>query len=76
MGRSCSQNGGMQECFQHLTGKLTGKRPPGRPRRRLEGTIRMDVKEIGINMRNWIDLTQNKNYWSALVNAALNLQVL
>ena len=35
----------------------------------------MDFKEIGINMRNWVDSTQDRDYWRALVNAALNLWV-
>ena len=34
---------------------LTGKRPLGRPRRKWEDNIRMDLKEIGINTRNWVD---------------------
>ena len=44
--------------FKFLTGKSTGKRPLGRPRRRLEDNIRMDLIEIGINTRNWVDSTQ------------------
>ena len=44
-------------------------------RRRLEDNIRMDLKEIGINTRNWVDFAQDRNYWRALVNAALNLRV-
>ena len=51
------------------------KRPSGRPRRRWEDNIRIDLKEIGINTRNWVDSAQNRNYWRALVNAALNLRV-
>ena len=47
----------------------------GRPRRRWENTIRMDLEEIGINSGNWVDLAQVRNYWKALVNAALNLRV-
>jgi hypothetical protein len=35
----------------------------------------MDLKEIGINTRNWVDSTQNRGYWRAVVNAALNLRV-
>ena len=42
--------------FKILTGKPTGKKPLGNPRRRWEDNIRMDLKEIGIN-RNWIDST-------------------
>ena len=38
-------------------------------------SIRMDLKEIGINARNWIDLTQDRDYWRALVNAVLILRV-
>ena len=37
--------------------------------------IRMDLEEIGINAGNWVDSAQDRNYWRALVNAALNLRV-
>jgi hypothetical protein len=47
----------------------------GRPRRRREGTIRTDLEEIGINAGNWVDSAQDRNYWRALVNAALDLRV-
>ena len=59
-----------------LTGKSTGKRPLGRPRRRWEDNIRMDLEEIGVNAGNWVDSTQDRDYLRALVNAALNLRVL
>ena len=59
-----------------LTGKPTGKRPLGRLKRRWEDNIRMDLEEKDINAGNWVDSVQDKNYWSALVNAALNLRVL
>ena len=39
------------------------------------GHYRMDLKEIGIGMRNWVDLAQDRSYWRALVNVALNLWV-
>ena len=58
-----------------LTGKPTGKRQLGRPRCRWEDNIRMDRKGILINTRNWVDLAQDRDYWRALVNEALNLQV-
>ena len=61
--------------FKILTGKPTEKRPLGRPRRRWEDNIRMDLKEIGINAGNWVDSAQNTDYWRALVNEALNLRV-
>ena len=43
--------------------------------RRLDDNIRMDLKEIGINTRNWIDSAQDREYWRALENAALILRV-
>ena len=61
--------------FKILTAKPTGKRPLGRPRRRWEDNVRMDLEEIGINADNWVDSAQNRNYWRAFVNAALNLRV-
>ena len=75
MGRACSQNGGKLECFQNFKCKPTGKRPLGRPRRRWDDNIRMDLEDIGINAGNWIDSAQDIDYWRALVNAALNLRV-
>ena len=53
--------------FKILTGKPTGKRLLWRPRRRWEDNIRMGI---------WVDSAQDRNYWRALVNAALNLRVL
>ena len=64
-----------RSAFKILTGKPTGKRPLGRPRRRWENNIRMDLEEIGIKAGNWVDSAQDRNYWRALVNAALNLRV-
>ena len=53
--------------FKILTGKPTRKRPLGRPMHRWEDTIRMNLKERGINMRNWIDLAQDRDYCRSLV---------
>ena len=61
--------------FKILTGKPTGKRPLGRSTCRWEDNIRMDLEEIGINAGNWVDSAQDRDYWRALVNAALNLRV-
>ena len=65
----------VRSAFKTLTGKPTGKRPLGRPRRRWEDNIRMDLEEIGINGGNWVDSAQDRNYRKALVNAALELRV-
>jgi hypothetical protein len=61
--------------FKILTGIPSGKRTSGRRRCRWEDNIRMNLKEIGINTRNWVDLPRDRDYWRALVNVALNLQV-
>ena len=53
----------------------TGKRPLGMPRCRWKDNIRMNLKEISIYTRNWADSAQDRDYWMALVNAALNLRV-
>ena len=53
--------------FKILTGKPY-RRLLGRPRHRWMNSIRMDLKEIGVDMRNWIDTAQNKDYWIAIVN--------
>ena len=59
--------------FKNFTGKPTGNRPLGRSRCRWENDIRMDLKEIGVNKRNWIDSAQDRNYWRALMNASSSL---
>jgi hypothetical protein len=64
-----------RSAFKILIGKPAGKKPLGRPRRRWEDNIRMDLKEMGINTRNWVDSAQDRDYWRALVNAALILRV-
>ena len=63
-----------RSAFKILTGKPTGKRPLGRHRRRWEKILEWNL-EIGINAENWVDSAQDRNYWRALVNAALNLRV-
>ena len=64
-----------RSAFKILTDTPAGKRLVGRPRRRWEDNIRMDLKEIGINTRNWVDSSQDWDYCIALVNASLNLRV-
>ena len=64
-----------RSAFKILAAYPKEKRPLGSLGRRWEDNIRMDLKEIGINTRNWVDSAQDRNYWRALVNAALNLRV-
>ena len=52
-----------------IKGKPIETRPIGRPRRRLQDNIRMDLEQICVSARNWIDLAQDRDYWKALVNA-------
>jgi len=51
-----------RSAFKILTGKSTGKRPLGRPRRRWEDNIKMELEERGINAENWVDLAQGRDY--------------
>jgi hypothetical protein len=64
-----------RSAYKILTGIPIGRRPLGRPMCRWEDNIRMDLKEIGFNTRNWVDSAQDRGYLRALVNAILNLQV-
>ena len=59
-----------RSAFKILTGKPIGMRPSGRPRRRWEDNIRVDIKEIGANVMSWVDSAQDKDCWRALINAA------
>ena len=63
----------VSSAFKILTGKPTGNRHLGRLRRRWEDNIRMDPEKLGIYAGKWVDSTQDNDYWTALVNAALNL---
>ena len=53
---------------------LTSNISLGRPSLRLADNIRMDLKEISINTRNWVGSAQDRDYWRGLVNATLNLR--
>ena len=64
-----------RNAFKILTRKPIRKRPLGRPRRRWEDNIRKDLEEIDIKAGNWVGLIQDRDYWRALVNSALNLRV-
>jgi hypothetical protein len=58
-----------------LVGKLEGKRPLGRPRRRGDDNFRKDLGEIVWDGVDWIDVAQDRDQWRALVNTVMNLRV-
>jgi hypothetical protein len=57
-----------------MAGKLVGRRPLERPRRRCVDNIKMDLKEIGWDGMDWIDLAQEMDQWRDLVNTIMNLR--
>jgi hypothetical protein len=61
--------------YRVVVGRPEGKRPFGRPRRRLEDAIQMDLREIGIGGANWIRLAQDRVLWRAFVNTVMDLRV-
>ena len=58
-----------------LVGKPEGKRRLGRPRRRWEDNIKMDLQEVGCEGMDWIELAQDRDRWRALVNAVMIIRV-
>jgi hypothetical protein len=76
VGGACSTHGRGEKNVQGLVGKPEGKRPLGRPRRRWENGIRMDLKELGLGGVNWIRLGQDRDRWRAVLGAVMNLRVL
>jgi hypothetical protein len=61
--------------YRVLVRKAEGKRQLGRPRRRWENGIKMDLREIGWGCVEWIHLAQDRDRWRAVVNAVMNLRV-
>ena len=61
--------------YRVLVGKPEGKKPLGRPRRRWEDNIRMDLQEVGLGYEDRIGLAQDRDRWRALVSAVRNLRV-
>jgi len=56
-------------------GKPEGKRPLGRPKRRWEDNIKIDLQEVGFGDMNWIELVQDRDRWQALEYAVMNFRV-
>ena len=59
-----------------LVGKPEGKRPLGRPRRRWEDNMKMDLREVGCDPGEWIDLAVDRDQWRGYVRAVMNLRFL
>jgi hypothetical protein len=67
--------GEKRNAYRILLGKPEAKGPLGRPRRRWENNIIMDLREMGWGGMDWIDLAQARDQWRALVNMVMNLRV-
>jgi hypothetical protein len=67
--------GEKRNAYRILMGKPERKRPLGRPRRRSVNNIKMDLREVGWDGMDWIDLTEDRDQWRALVNVVMNLWV-
>ena len=61
--------------YRVLVGKLEGKRPLGRPRRRWEDNIMMDLQEVGWGCGDWMELAPDRDRWRALVSTVTNIRV-
>jgi hypothetical protein len=67
--------GAKKNAYRILVGNSEGKGPLGRPRRRWVDNIKMELREIGFDGMDWIDLAQDRAQWMALVNAVMTLRV-
>jgi hypothetical protein len=73
MGWACGTYGGGERCAQ--VGKPEGKRPLGRPRRRWEDNIKMDLQEVGWGCGDWMERTQDRDRWRTLVSMVMDFRV-
>jgi hypothetical protein len=67
--------GEVRGAYNILVGMSEGKRPLGRPRRRWEDNIKMDLREIVFGDVDWIHLARDRDTWRALINPVMNLRV-
>ena len=76
MGGACGAYGEGRGVHRVLVGKPEAKRPLGRPRRRWEDNIKLDLQEVGGDCGDWMELAQDRDRWRALVGTVRNLRVL
>ena len=74
VGGNVARIGERRNLERDLLRKPEGKRPIGRPRRRWEDNIKMDLQEVGCGCMEWIELAQDLDRWRALVNKVMNLR--
>jgi len=67
--------GDRKSVYRILAGRPEGKRSLGRPRRRWEDNIKLDLQKVGCGVMDWIELAQYRYRWRTLVNAVMNLRV-
>jgi hypothetical protein len=67
--------GETRDAYRVLVVKLEGRTPLGRPRRKREDNIKMDLREVGWVGMDWIDLAEDTDRWRAVLNAVMNLRV-
>jgi hypothetical protein len=75
MGGECSTYGEIRNAYTILVRKPEREKTLGRPRRRWEDNIRMDLREIGLEGVEWMNLAQDRDQWQDLVNTIMNFQV-
>jgi hypothetical protein len=73
--RHVARTGVGRGVYRFLVGRPKGKRPLGRPWRRWEDNIKMDIREIGIDGANWVRLAQDRVRWQTFVSTVMNLRV-
>jgi hypothetical protein len=75
LGRECSTNGEKRNAYRIFIGKPEGNKPLCRQCRRWLDNVKMDIREIGWDGVDWIDLAPGRDQWRALVNTVMNLRV-
>ena len=75
MGVACGAYEEGESCVQGSGGEPEGKRPLGKPRRRWEDNINMDLKDVGGGCGNWMELAQDRERWRAIVSTVMNFRV-